>query len=152
MLEKVREKAPVVARLLFGLVFFVFGLNGFLGFMPQPPHEGAAGAFLGGLAGAGYFFPLLKGTEVVAGALLLAKRAVPFALVLIAPVTVNILAFHVFLEPATAGMSIVLTLINAYLAWVHRDAFKPLFAGASARKSESTAAAPADVLSSASGA
>jgi len=150
MFEKVREKAPTVARLLFGLVFFVFGLNGFLGFMPQPPHEGAAGAFLGGLAGAGYFFPLLKGTEVVAGALLLTKRAVPLALVLIAPVTVNILAFHVFLEPATAGMAVVLTLINVYLAWTVRDAYRPLFASSAAKRSTQSATSDSGALPSAS--
>ena len=72
-----RRIVPEIARVVLGLVFFVFGLNGFLHFLPQPPHEGVSATFLGGLAASGYFFPLLKGTEVITGALLLAKRFVP---------------------------------------------------------------------------
>jgi uncharacterized membrane protein YphA (DoxX/SURF4 family) len=120
----ITSKAPVVARVLLGLPFLVFGLNAFLGFMPQPPHEGVAATFLGGLAAAGYVFPLMKGVEVVAGALLLSGRLVPLALTLLAPITVNILAFHVFLEPAGAVMALALTGLQLYLAWAYRDAFR----------------------------
>ena len=65
------SKLPIVARVLLGAVFLVFGLNGFLHFLPQPPAPPRAMAFAGALAATGYFFPLLKATEVVAGALLL---------------------------------------------------------------------------------
>jgi hypothetical protein len=103
-------------------------LNGFLGFIPAPPHGGEAGAFLGALAATGYMFPLIKGTELIAGLLLLSNRALPFALTLLAPVVVNILAFHAFLEPATLAIPFVALALGLYLAWTERTAFAPLFA------------------------
>ena len=122
--------APTAVRVLLGLTFFVFGLNGFLGFLPQPPMPPAAGAFLGGLAGAHYLFPLLKATEVAVGALLLANRFVPLALTVVAPIIVNIAAFHVFLAPSP-GMVAFLLASELYLAWVHRAAFRGILAARS---------------------
>ena len=114
----------LVARLLLGLTFFVFGLNGFLSFIPMPPPEGAAGVFMGGLAASGYFFPLLKVTETVAGALLLAGRWVPLALTLLAPVVVNIVGFHLAVAPGGLGMALFLLALGVFLAWAHRDSFR----------------------------
>lgn len=117
-------RLPTIARYLLGLLFFVFGLNGFLNFMPMPPPpEGPAGAFMGGLAAAGYMFPLIKGTEVVAGALLLAGRSVPLALVLLAPVIVNIVLFHLFLMPGGYGLLTLIVGLELYLAWAYRRSF-----------------------------
>lgn len=113
------------ARLTLGAAFFVFGLNGFLHFLPQPTHEGVSAAFLGGLAASGYFFPLLKGTEVLAGLLLLSNRFVPLALTVLAPIVVNILAFHAFLSPGI-GLPLVLTALGIYLAYTERAAFAPI--------------------------
>jgi hypothetical protein len=113
------------ARIVLGLVFFVFGLNGFLHFLPQPPLPAAAGAFMGGLAGAGYMFPLIKGTEVLAGALLLSNRFVPLALTLLAPVVVNIVLFHTMLAPPNPVTALVL-LGEVFLAWSYRSAFAPM--------------------------
>ncbi len=73
-MNSISNKLPTVARILLGLPFFVFGLNGFLHFIPQPPMPGPAGAFAGALFASGYLFPLLKGTEVVASLLLLSNR------------------------------------------------------------------------------
>ena len=128
-MSSVRGWFPTVARILLGLVFLVFGLNGFLQFLPAPSHPGPGGAFLGALAATGYMFPLIKGTEVLAGLLLLGRRAVPLALVLLAPIVVNILAFHAFLDPAGTPMAIAIAGLGAYLAWVHRAAYVPLFRG-----------------------
>ena len=114
---------PTAARLLLGALFFVFGLNGFLNFLPQPPLSPQGGAFLGALAATGYMFPLIKGTEVIVGALLLSNRFVPLALTLLAPVTVNILAFHSFLSPGLAVPLFAVTL-QLYLAYSHRDAYR----------------------------
>jgi uncharacterized membrane protein YphA (DoxX/SURF4 family) len=116
--------AALVARLLLGLVFLVFGLNGFFHFLPMPPLADRPGAFMGALAATGYMFPLIKGTEVVAGALLLAGRFVPLALLLLAPVVVNIAAFHVFLTPGEVGMSLVLVALTAFLGWAYRGSFR----------------------------
>ncbi len=113
-----------VARILLGLVFFVFGLNGFLGFLPMPPLAERPGALMGAFAASGYLFPLIKGTEVVAGLLLLIGRFVPLALILLAPIVVNILAFHLAFTPAEAGLSIVITLLTIFLAWAYRSSFR----------------------------
>ncbi len=121
------EKLPVVVRSLLGLTFLVFGLNGFFQFLPQPAVAPEAGAFLGGLVSAKYLFPLLKGTEVVAGLLLLTGRFVPLALTLLAPVIVNIAGFHLFLSPGV-GMVAFLLGSELYLAWAYRDAFRPMLA------------------------
>ena len=121
--------APTVARGLLGAIFFVFGLDWFLHFMPHPntPIPTGAMALAGALMGSGYMFPLIKGTEVVVGALLLSNRFVPLAITLIAPVIVNIVAFHVFLAPSGCGMAGLVLGLELYLAWVHRASFAPLF-------------------------
>ena len=128
------NRTQTAARVVLGLLFAVFGLNGFLGFIPQPPHGGEAGAFLGALAATGYMFPLIKGTELIAGLLLLSNRAVPLALTLLAPVVVNIVAFHAFLEPASLAIPIVALALGLYLAWTERTAFAPLFASRSSKQ------------------
>lgn len=146
----IREKLPTAARLLLGLVFTVFGLNGFFNFIPQPEHGAEAGAFLGALAATGYMFPLIKGTEVVAGLLLLSGRFVPLSLTLLAPVIVNIALFHFVLEPVNLGMVFFLLAAELYLAWAHRDAFRGLLAAKAqpalaerAASDDATASAPA---------
>ena len=117
---------PTGARLLLGLVFTVFGLNGFFHFIPNPPHPGPAGVFLGALAATGYMFPLIKSVEVAGGVLLLSGRFVPLALTLLAPVIVNIAAFHLALDPAGAPVALVIVALEAYLAWSYREAFAPM--------------------------
>ncbi len=116
------------ARVLMGLVFFVFGLNGFFNFIPQPktPMSEGAVAFAGALMKTGYMFPLIAGTQVIVGALLLLNRFVPLALVLIAPIVVNIVAFHVFLEHSGLVIAIVVLLLEVYLVWAYRKAYRPM--------------------------
>jgi hypothetical protein len=120
------RKLPTAARLIQGAAFFTFGLNGFLQFLPMPPAPAAAAGFMGALAATGYMFPLIKGTEVLTGLLLLSNRYVPLALTLIAPVLVNILAFHAFLAPAGLALPFVLLATELYLAWTYRAAFTPM--------------------------
>ncbi len=85
----VESKATIAARVLLGLVFFGFGLNGLLKLFPLPPARGAAAVFIGGLIASQYFFPLLFVTYVLTGAALLTGRFVPLALTVLAPVIVN---------------------------------------------------------------
>jgi uncharacterized membrane protein YphA (DoxX/SURF4 family) len=119
---------PLAARIVLGLLFFVFGLNGFLNFLPMPnTMPEAAMSFAGALANTGYMFPLIKGTEVLAGALLLAGIAVPFALLILAPIVVNIVLFHLILAPGSYGMLAVIVVLLLYLAYTHRALYKPLF-------------------------
>jgi hypothetical protein len=116
-------------RTLMGLVFFVCGLDGFLHFIPQPtePPSEPALSFAIGLMKSGYMFPLIKGTEVAVGALLLTNRFVALALVVIAPIIVNIFAFHAFLAPSGVVLATALVAFELYLAWAHRSAYRPLF-------------------------
>ena len=133
-----RRYAPFAARIFLGTAFVVFGLNFFFGFLPQPEHSGEAGAFLGALFVTGYMFPLIKITEIVAGVMLLTNRFVPLALLLLAPVLVNIVAFHAFLEPAGLGIGVALTALELGLAYAYRDTFKAVL-----QAKNETAATPA---------
>ncbi len=122
------SKSVTAARIVLGLAFFVFGLNGFLHFIPQPPPEGTAAAYLGGMAASGYMFPFIKGTEVLVGATLLAGRYVPLALTVLAPVMLNVVAFHVFLAPAGTALPLALLALHLYLAFRYRAVFAPMLA------------------------
>ena len=92
--------ATATARILMGLIFLVFGLNGFFMFIPAPKVviPEAAMAFQGALMASGYMIKLVAGTQAIVGVLLLVNRFVPLAITLIAPVIVNIVAFHLFLD------------------------------------------------------
>jgi len=120
----------IIVRVLLGLVFFVFGLNGFLRFMPNPPPTPAAGAFFAALFATHYMFFLIFGAQVLGAALLLIGVAVPFALVLLAPLVVNIVFFHIFLSPDLLPLALTVTAFEVFLAWYYRAAFAPLFGGA----------------------
>jgi uncharacterized membrane protein YphA (DoxX/SURF4 family) len=112
---------------LMGLIFFVFGLNGFLNFLEQPAATGEAATYMGGLAATGYFFPVLKVVEIVGGLLLLTRRFSALALVLLAPIVVHIFLYHALLDPMpqALGMAGLLVSIEAYLGFVvYYDRFK----------------------------
>lgn len=125
---KITHIVTTVARLLLGLPLVVFGLNLFLNFIPQPetPMPERAMAFAGALAATGYMMPLIGLTQLFAGLCLLANRFVPLALVVFFPFMVNSIAFHVFLEPSGLPMAGVFLFLNLLLAWMHREAYRPL--------------------------
>src|SRR5215470_14957612 len=115
-----------IVRILLGLMFLVFGLNGFLNFMPAPkdmPQE--IMTVMGALMKAGYM-TVVSGAEVLIAALLLINRFVPLALALLAPIIVGILTFHIFVAPATIVPGIVVTVMESYLVWAYRGAFRPM--------------------------
>jgi len=122
----IARHGTTASRVLLGLVFVVCGLNGFLNFIPPPsePMPDRAMAFFVAMIGTGYLIPLVAGTQVLAGALLLANRFVPLALILLAPVIVNIVAFHVFLEPSGLVISLVVLALESSLLWSQRTAYR----------------------------
>jgi uncharacterized membrane protein YphA (DoxX/SURF4 family) len=125
--------ATHIARYLLGAVFLVFGLNGFLNFIKLPPFPPEAGEFLGALMKTGYLWALVKLTEVVCGALLLSGQFVPLALVLLAPVVINIVFFHLYLTPPSDGApAYVFLALHLFLLWSYRSYYKPLFTAESA--------------------
>ncbi len=140
-MNAITRNLPTAGRIGLGLVFTVFGLNGFLQFLPHPPVPEAAGSFLGALAATGYMFPLIKGTEVLSGVLLLSGRYVPLALTLLAPIIVNIVAFHLVLAPAGIGMALFVLALEVYLAWVHRSAFRGVLSARSVAEKRASHAA-----------
>ncbi len=124
------SKIVLVARILLGIILVVFGANKFVEFLPPlalDPNGGAA-AFFGALAKTGYMIPLVGLVEIVAGLLLVAKKFVPFALVLLAPISVNIVAFHAALDPANIAPALAVAILNAFLIYKHWDSYRPLFA------------------------
>jgi uncharacterized membrane protein YphA (DoxX/SURF4 family) len=120
----------VIARVLLGLMFAVFGLNGFLHFMgPMPVIPGDAGAFIGALMNSGYIH-VIAGLEVVGGLLLLlGGRFVAPGLTLLGPVIVNIVLFHIFLAPDVPGLVTagIVSVFALFLLWVYRFKFPAIF-------------------------
>jgi hypothetical protein len=120
------KTASTIARYLAGLIFLVFGLNGFMHFIPLPPPSGVAGQFMGALF-VSHYLTLIFALQVIGAVLLLANRYVPLALAILAPVIVNILSFHALMAPSGLPLALIVTVLWA-LVFVHvRSAFAPLF-------------------------
>ena len=116
----------IISRILLGLVFVIFGLNGFLNFIQPPPMEGAAAEFMTAIYGSGYLH-VVKVIEIIGGLLLLSGRFTPAGLFLLGPVVVNILLFHAFLDPQGLPVAIVITLLEAFLVVQNWDHFSAIF-------------------------
>lgn len=127
---------PTIARYLLGIILFVFGLNKFLQFLPAPEMTGAPGEFFAALFATGYMFPFIAVVEIVSGALLLSNRFVPLALVLSAPVTLNILLFHLVLDIATIPVGGLTFLLNLYLLFAYKKYYDPMLVSSSSTGSE----------------
>jgi hypothetical protein len=142
----VKSNATSAARALLGLVFFGFAVNGLLHLFALPPAEGAAAVFINGLIASRYFFPLLFVIYLLSGAALLIGRFVPLALAALAPIIVNIVVMHLFLPSSGAEICLaaLVTVLEIFLAWSYRTAFRPLlrprddFVSAEARSNGST--------------
>jgi putative oxidoreductase len=118
--------AVVIARILLGLVFFVFGLNDFFHFIPMQPMPGDAGTLATLMFTHGWF--VFHGVlYVIAGVLLLVGRYIPVALVILGPILVNILLFHVTLQPSGIGMGLFCALLEAFLIYAYWPAFRGIF-------------------------
>jgi putative oxidoreductase len=120
------HKTSAIARVLLGTIFVVFGLNYFLHFIPLPPPRGDAATFMSALAGSGYLMELVHIIEVLGGIALLANRFVPLTLAILAPIIVNIAAFHARYAPSGLPLAILLVVLEFYLAWSYRRAFAPM--------------------------
>src|SRR5438128_6629775 len=117
----------LIARLLLGLIFLVFGLNGFLNFLSMGPMPtGLAGQFIGALFMSHYYW-IVAGLQVIGGLLLLVNRFVPLALVLLGPVIVNIICYHVFLNPVGWPLALVVTILWFIVFCVKRQYFSGIF-------------------------
>src|SRR6266403_4514161 len=103
--------AIIIARILLGLVFVVFGSNAFLHFIPMPPPpQGYAGAFIGALMNTGYLY-VVATLQVLGGLCLLSGRLAPLGLTLLGPVIFNILCFHIFFDQNGLPLAIVISIL-----------------------------------------
>jgi putative oxidoreductase len=118
--------AVLIARNLLGLLFLVFGLNGFLHFIPMPPPPGLAGQYFGVLF-VSHYMVLVFLLQVVGGALLLLNRYVPLALILLGPVLVNILMFHSLMAPEGLPMALLTSVLWLIVFAGVRKAFRGVF-------------------------
>jgi putative oxidoreductase len=119
--------ASLIARLLLGLIFLVFGLNGFLNFIHMPPPTGVAAQFFGAIFVSHYYIVIFA-VQVLGGLLLLVNRFVPLALVILGPVIVNIFFFHTLMAPAGIPLAILVVILWVIVAVRNKQHFAGLFA------------------------
>jgi uncharacterized membrane protein YphA (DoxX/SURF4 family) len=119
--------AVLIARILMGLVFVVFGFNKVVTFLPMPMPTGEAGALM--LMWYTHKWLMFYGLiETAAGLMLLTGRFVPLALTLLAGVGLNILLFHITFEPQGLPIPLVLAVLEVFLVYVYRASFAGIFA------------------------
>src|SRR2546421_3228650 len=116
----------IIVRSLLGLTFVVFGLNAFLHFIPLPPPQGLAGDFMKALFVSHYYY-VVAILQIAGGAICLLGRFVPLGLTLLCPVIVNILLFHIFLEPSRLPLAVVGSVLALFLLLAYRQSFGGLF-------------------------
>ncbi len=119
--------ASLIARYLLGLIFLIFGANGFLHFIPMPPPPGVAGQYMGALF-VSHVLVVIFLLQLLGGILLLVGRYVPLALVLLGPVIVNIVLFHAFMAPSGLPLATVVVILWLVTAWSVRESFAGIFA------------------------
>ena len=116
-----------ILRIILGFALLVFGLNKFLAFIPMFDMAPAAANFLESLESSGYVLYIVATLEIIIGLLLLFKKWVPFALILLAPISINILLFHLFLDVSGMAAAFVIVAINVILIYKYWKSYRPLF-------------------------
>jgi len=116
-----------IIRFALGLLLVVFGSNKFFHFIPFGMPQGAAGDFLKSLGSTGYILPIVGVIEVMVGIHLLIKRWVAFSLLVLFPISINILFFHLFLDLPGIGVAAIVFALNVTLIYKYWRQYKPLF-------------------------
>lgn len=127
-----KPKITLIVRILLGFIFFASGIAGLFHLAPVPPDlPEALVTYNKGLEASIYFMPFLKLTETICGLLLLSGFFVPLALVVLAPITLNIILVHSFMAPSGVPLAVIVNLMLLYLAFfshynvVIKQLFKP---------------------------
>lgn len=118
--------ATIIARVLLGLIFVVFGSNAFLHFLPMPPlPQGITGEYLHAFFASGYVY-VIGAFQVIGGLLVLIGRFVPLGLTILGAIIVNIWAFHILMAPELGGMmpAVIVSILEVFLVWRYREAFR----------------------------
>ncbi|SDJ26099.1 DoxX family membrane protein [Flavobacterium noncentrifugens] len=121
------SKFTMIVRILLGILLVVFGSNKFLHFIPMETPTGTAGEFMNSLGATGYIFPIVGVLEVFIGLMLLLKKWVPFVIILLAPISINILLFHLFLDIPGVSVALLVAIFNGILIYKHWKLYRPLF-------------------------
>ncbi len=121
------NKIQKFIQIILGLILIIFGANKFIGFIPAPELPEAAAGFMDALVKTGYMFPLIGVIEVITGLLLIFNKWVAFAVILLAPVAINMILFHLKLAHGGIAPAALVTILNVVLIYVNWDKYKPLF-------------------------
>jgi putative oxidoreductase len=122
------KKITIIARILLGFIYLVFGLDYFLHFIPyEPHHAGRVAAFKAGLVGVGYFYPMIKSIQIVGGISLLIDQYAPFFAVVLFPISVNVFLYHTILAPSGWLMGVLLIVPNLFLGYAYRNYYSGMF-------------------------
>jgi putative oxidoreductase len=122
------KKAVLISRIVLGFLYLVFGLDYFLHFIPYTPvHTGKALAFIEGLKGTGYFYPMQKVIQIACGISLLVNRYAPFSAVVVFPISLNVLLFHTILVPSGWYMGVILAGTNIILGFGYWKYYRHMF-------------------------
>lgn len=114
-------------RILLGAILVVFGLNKFLNFIPAPELPKNAADFINSLVSTGYILQVVGIVEIVIGVFLLLNKWVAFALIVLVPISLNILLFHLFLDIPGISGALLVAVINGVLMYKLWPKYKPLF-------------------------
>ena len=120
------SRVTIILRVVLGLMLVLTGLNKFFHFMPTPPGTPELQTFLHALAASGYLMALVGGLESVIGVMLITDRFVPLALLLLTPISVNIVLAHAVLDPSGIAPAILVATLNVALCFAYRDQYLPL--------------------------
>ncbi len=121
------NKVQLVVRLLFGLMLVVFGLNGFLQFLPMPEMNAEAGAFMGALISTKFYFPVVKTIEILAGIAFLTNKKVAFAAIMVLPVMIAAFLFHLGLDIGGIGGAAAGLTFNIVLIVANKEKYLPMW-------------------------
>lgn len=118
--------ATIIARILLGLVFVVFGSNIFLHFIPMPPQTPSLATDFSKALMESHYMYVVGFCQVAGGLILLIGRYIPLGLTLLGPVIVNILCFHIFMNHQGWQVASVVAVLALFLLWRHRSNFAGL--------------------------
>jgi len=121
------SKFTQIVRILLGIILIVFGANKIYTFIPLPQPPAEAADFLKSLADTGYVLTVVAVLEIIIGIMLIFKLWVPFAILVLVPISLNILLFHLFLDVPAIATALVVVALNGILLYKHKQKYKPLF-------------------------
>lgn len=121
------SKFTQIVRIALGLILIVFGANKIYSFIPLPQPPEAAANFMNSLADTGYILTLVAIFEIIIGLMLILRLWVPFVLLLLVPLSLNILLFHLFMDIPAIGTALLVVVLNGILLYKHRQKYTPLF-------------------------